>query len=446
MSLLHPETCECVKSELELFTIPPTQTSIEGTRFEKYYPLTSLDRGGPLEFKIHSGDKEYIDPENVFLYLQMQILDGSGEVLSDAEDAADDTPDDSVVLPINNFHASCFKSIEVHLNGKPISGNDSLYPYRPYLETLLSYSKSSKEEHLTASMFFKDLKPLDAFEEEDFKTNNGANCRWLHTQFSKTFETVGRLHSEIFSQGRLLLNKVEMNIKLQRADYNLALMATNSNARYSININKAMLYVAHKKISDSVREAHELALLNKNAMYPVRKVQMKFFTRGAHRSDLSEPNLINGILPRRIVFGLVDSNAFNGSLNHNPFNFQHFDVNHIVLRKNGQAIPFEGMDMNYDDNLYLQGYITLLQGTGRLFKNLDSGLNPHTDFANGYALYAFDLTPDSGDSGAFNLIQEGNISLDIKLKKGHKEGITIVCYLEYDAIVEIDKDRNVHYE
>ena len=181
MSLLHPETCECVKSELELFTIPPTQTSIEGTRFEKYYPLTSLNRGGPLEFKIHTGDKEYIDPENVYLYLQMQILGGSGEVLNDAEDAADDTPDDSVVLPINNFHASCFKSIEVHLNGKPISSNDSLYPYQAYLETLLSYGKSSKEEHLTASMFFKDVNSLDAFEEEDFKTNIGANFRWLHT-------------------------------------------------------------------------------------------------------------------------------------------------------------------------------------------------------------------------------------------------------------------------
>ena len=96
-----------------------------------------------------------------------------------------------------------------------------------------------------------------------------------------------------------------MNFKLQRADYNFALMATNANARYSININKAMLYVAHKKISDSVREAHELALLRKNAMYPVRKVQMNFFKRGAHRSDLSEPNLINGILPRKLVFGLV---------------------------------------------------------------------------------------------------------------------------------------------
>ena len=86
------------------------------------------------------------------------------------------------------------------------------------------------------------------------------------------------------------------------------------------------------------------------------------------------------------------------------------------------------------------------RGIGRLFKNIDTGLNPHTDFSKGYALYAFDLTPDESESGAFNLIQEGNISLDIKLKRGHKEGITIVCYLEYDDVLEIDKDRNVHYE
>ena len=46
----------------------------------------------------------------------------------------------------------------------------------------------------------------------------------------------------------------------------------------------------------------------------------------------------------------------------------------------------------------------------------------------------------------FNLIQEGNISLDIKLNKPHNTGITIVCYLEYDSVLEIDKDPNIYYE
>ena len=52
MALIHPDTQEVMKSELELFSLPPTQTSIEETRYEKYYPQTSLDKGGPLDYSI----------------------------------------------------------------------------------------------------------------------------------------------------------------------------------------------------------------------------------------------------------------------------------------------------------------------------------------------------------------------------------------------------------
>ena len=299
-------------------------------------------------------------------------------------------------------------------------------------------------------MFYKDKGELDSYSKDldltEKTQNSGATARLFISKLSKSFETLGRLHSEIFSQGKLLLNKVEMNIKLQRADQKFSLMAFDDTSRYNITIDKAVLYAAHKTISDSVREAHEMALLTRNAKYPMRKIQMKFFTRGAQRSDLSEPNLVNAILPRRIVFGLVDSSGFNGSLHHNPFNFQHFEVRHIILRKNGQPVPFQDIDLDFENDHFFEGYLSLLHGTGRLFKNINQGIQPLKDFKNGYAIYSFDLTPDHSDSGNFNLIQEGNISLDIKLNKPHNTGITIVCYLEYDSVLEIDKDRNIYYE
>lgn len=450
MSLLDGDSCECVKSELDLFNLPPTQTSVEETRFEKYYPLTSLDRGGPLEFKIVSSDREYIDPEYIFLYMQVRILDEDGEQLEAAGTGETKIPDDSVVFPVNYFHAACFKSIEVQLNGKSVCGNDTLYPFRAMLELLLSYNAASKIEHLRCAMFYKDVGDPEACDErvEKLKSteNRGATARFMRSQYSKCFETMGRLHGEIFSQGKLLLSKVNMNIKLQRADPSFALMAKTNTNRYVISIDKAILYVCHKKISDSVREAHELALLTKNAKYPVRKVQMKFFTRGANRNDLSEPNLVNGVLPRRVVFTLIDSGAFNGDLNKNPFNFQSFEVGHIALRKNGQPIPFEGIDLDYDEDLVLQGYLTLLHGTGRLFKNSDQSIDPFTDFKNGHAIYVFDLTPDHSDGNSFNLIEEGNISLDIQLKSPSTSGVTILTYIEYDGLISIDSTRSVYYE
>ena len=44
----------------------------------------------------------------------------------------------------------------------------------------------------------------------------------------------------------------------------------------------------------------------------------------------------------------------------------------------------------------------------------------------------------------FNLVREGNLSIELKLKETSTESITVVCYLEYDSIIEIDSDRNIH--
>ena len=67
MSLLHKSGGECLLSSLELFTVPPTQASIDKAQFVKYYPLTSLERG-PIEFKVNSSEFEYLDLNNLFVY------------------------------------------------------------------------------------------------------------------------------------------------------------------------------------------------------------------------------------------------------------------------------------------------------------------------------------------------------------------------------------------
>lgn len=453
MALIHADTKEVMKSELELFSVLPTQTSIEETKYVQHFPTTSLDRGGPIIFNIPPSDQEYIDPRKVFLYMKMRILDEEGDQLPRVVSQSDATiPDESIVYPINYFHATCFKTVDVHINNKNVSANDTLYPYRAYLETLLSYSKSAKEEQMKTAMYYKDKTPMNDVSASIAKTDNtvskntGAVSRFLRTQFSTPFETFGRIHSEIFSQNKLLIGDVELTIKFQRADIKFCLMA-KTNTRYVISIDSAILFVCHKKISDSIREAHQLTLQSKNIKYPVRKVQMKFFTRGANRSDLSEPNLVNGICPRRLVFMLVDSEAFSGSLSKNPFDFANFSLSSIALRKNGENIPFQELDLDFQNKCSLQGYMSLLEGTSHMFRNTSMDIQPLLDFDKGYAIYAWNLTNDGqGDGANFNLVQNANISLELKLATPSSKSITIVCYLEYDAIIEIDKDGAVTYE
>ena len=51
------------------------------------------------------------------------------------------------------------------------------------------------------------------------------------------------------------------------------------------------------------------------------------------------------------------------------------------------------------------------------------------DYANGYALYAFDLTADLGEDDHFNLVRQGNVRL-----------------AEFENVIEVDRDRNVIFD
>lgn len=448
MSLINEDSCECAKGELELFEIPPTQTSIEESRFEYFYPLTSLDRSGPIEFKVIASESEYIDPAETYFYFKAKIIDANDQTLPNrtAEDNAV-IPDKSVVYPISYFVNTAFKQVEVHLNSQPVGSADSLYPYRAYMETLLSYGSDVKKHQLAAGLFYQDTYVMEELDKAEITTgttkNKGAKGRFDKTKFSKSFEVLGSIHSEIFQQNKLLPSKVGLYLKFHRSEPSFALMAINEDQKYKIQIDKAMIVANIKKVASHVRVAHEARLLQTNARYPIRRIQMRYFTRGPGMTDLSEPNVVNGILPKRIGFGLVSTDAFNGNLNKNPFHFRHFNASRVCLKQNGISVPFDPLSLDYDNNEFVLQYFLLMHSTGQWNKDRSSGIHPTRD-RDGYTLYAYNLTGDQSHGAVFNLVKEGNLSIEIKLKEPSTESITIVCYLEYDAIIEIDSDRNIH--
>ena len=150
----------------------------------------------------------------------------------------------------------------------------------------------------------------------------------------------------------------------------------------------------HDTIIPSIRAAHLKNLQSDRIKYPIKRVAMKYFTKGANRDDLSEQNLCDGQLPTRIVLGMVNSSAFNGNIKQNPFNFQHFNVRSIVLRVNGKAVPFEELELDFSSGKYLMGYLSLFQGTDTLYSNHSMGITTE-NYKNGHTIYAFDLETNS---------------------------------------------------
>ena len=146
MAFVHEQSCECTKSELDLFSVPPTQTSIESGTWAEYHPLSSIADGAPIEFEVSGTGEEYLDLANSHLYIKAKITAANGDnIAADAE-----------VGPVNNFLHSLFSQVDVTLNGTLITSSTNTYPYRAYIEDLLSHGADSKESQMTAALFYKD--------------------------------------------------------------------------------------------------------------------------------------------------------------------------------------------------------------------------------------------------------------------------------------------------
>ena len=78
MALLHRMSEECIKSELDLFTVPLTQTAIEKNTYVEIPPLSAISDTGPLEFFIAGHGEDYTDLNNTLLYLRLKITKPDG--------------------------------------------------------------------------------------------------------------------------------------------------------------------------------------------------------------------------------------------------------------------------------------------------------------------------------------------------------------------------------
>jgi hypothetical protein len=74
MALVHPNSCECTKLELDLFEVPPTQSSVEHGYWEQKGLTSALTDQGPYEFAVSGAGDEYIDLANTYLFVEAQIV------------------------------------------------------------------------------------------------------------------------------------------------------------------------------------------------------------------------------------------------------------------------------------------------------------------------------------------------------------------------------------
>ena len=81
MAFVHHESQECTKPELDLFSIPATQTSITKGQWIEYHPISNSTDSGPIEFNISRSGEEYLDLAKTQLFVKAKITKANGSAL-----------------------------------------------------------------------------------------------------------------------------------------------------------------------------------------------------------------------------------------------------------------------------------------------------------------------------------------------------------------------------
>ena len=435
--MAHPRAQLCHKSEVDLFLGPLVQSCVDRSQFIQFFPVSNITPGGPIEFSMSGASDEFTDLRNSFVEVSGQITRANGDPLED----------DDHVGPVNLFLQALFSQIDLSLNDKLVSSATNTNPYRAMMTTLFTYGSDAKDSQLQSQLFFKDTAgSMDQVNPQAARDarNHGLATRFSYCRNSRTFELMGPLHLDLCCQDRLILNGVNIRIRMNRSKNAFCLVSSVADADYKVTITEASLHVRKVKLHNDVFLGIVTALQRTPALYHINRVECKVLSIPSGQMTFNPDDVFLGQIPKRIVIGLVENTAFNGVFNRNPFNFQHFHATQVGVYVNGESTPMKALQLNFNQSRYLKGYMSLFLGTGQLFH--DKGIQiQREEYPQGYTLYAFDLTPDLSTGPHVSPIRQGNLRIGIQFAQPLPVTVNAIIYAEFDSLIEIDHNRNVTF-
>ena len=81
--MIQQGSSDCTKTELDMESIPPTMTIMQGTQWNDYHPIASLDSyHAHIEFLIPPHTEFYTDLSQAYLYIKFRILQQRVKILT----------------------------------------------------------------------------------------------------------------------------------------------------------------------------------------------------------------------------------------------------------------------------------------------------------------------------------------------------------------------------
>ena len=420
---------ELIPPALNLFQVHPKVCGIQDVQWIDYRPVSQPGGDSALIFDISGSGPAYTDLSRTYLHLRARITNKGAPI----------TPDEGVST-VNLWLHSLFSQCDITLQQKMLYNSGRFYVYKSYIETLLNL-KTDLATNLVSEMFYKDDRyAMDAYNPKDVKNiNTGLLLRFQRVKNGYWVEMMGPLHADLCQMDRLILNGVDIGVKMYPTSTAFNLMSGADYAPiFKIEIDSAVLKVCKVTIEPDVFTAQTAVLESGiTAKYPIRNTEINTHVIPKGATSWNQTDIFQNRVPTFMVIGLVSAAAFHGDFKKNPFAFYGWDLSTLTILRNGQMIPFKPLRMDFSTGECIEAYRTLI-------KDNDRGTNiTLDDFLNGYALYVYRLDDQAYDYACIPQTQNGNLAIEAQFAKALPENLNIVIYASFSGMLQIDKFRAV---
>ena len=422
------ENHELASSGLALFDQPIIDSSLLQGKFITIYPSSVLQDNGPFDFIIPSDGQDFTDLPFTRLEGCIEILNLAGATLTDTD----------INTFVNLLPQSLFKQIEVSVNNTQIADlSTPTYAFKSYIETVLTYPKDAKETTLLLEHFNKDT-----LEKENIFTLLNSISFNKRNQFAKKGKIYFSmlLHIDFFHSTKLLLPGCEIKLKFIRNSDTFSLLGDTLQAK--IKFHELKLMIRRVTVEPTIASKIEDAINKTPAIYPITQSKIKTFLIPKDVRQERISNIFRGVLPRSIIVGFVTTDAANGTINANPFKFEHFKLNHFQMYINGDPLLTEAFQPDFANSKFFREYRWFMDNLGWAHDKESNGVTMEEFKTNTFFL-PFDLSPDLSNGATLSQLKEGSLDVLVSFNENLAQNVQMIVFATFNELLLIDKDRNV---
>ena len=384
---------------------------------QKVYP--TINNNDLLEFRVPPNQKGQLDLGNVLLHFKVTLP----------------TPTDktSKVLPQNFFGPKQFSSLEVRINGEAISRRSCANEYflATYFQYLVNYSVEYQQTGLrTVGIYdYTQAKTVELERYSENIRNQFISSRVNVNLNAHEYEIIMPVDSTIFNTCDLLPSNTGLDLSFERNKG-----ASSGILTKTTTITNEVLELKDCYLMLPFKHDEEMFRLERNAIQRPLKIQyddffVKRFNVPKGSSSIMMSDIITGLLPYKLFWGMQTIYSYTGSYSVSSTRFNRSGIKKANLYINGQEA--DNYPLTLSTEHVSMPFVKFLETTNQFQNGYMSKTLTLNEFEQMNMILSATLPNDNG-SVSFEFDFDDVVTDDLVL---------IVCGL-FDRTMKIDNHRN----